>query len=218
MVLGVIAILLRRRRRERTRDRAELDPEPTEITLDPGHAREGSPHPLPQSSGTLVTQLATDTPDLVSLVSPISVPAAGITIMSHLISTCHDTLAVVGHRSSASNLSSSQREEETAKQPLIVLASQELPSSSSTSGQPAQEPAADTQGHISNTQLTDDQVDFVNSLWSANVPATDIARVMERMRVTGSQGSRIRDMGDDDRPGTAPPSYDGLGYGVDEEG
>ena len=217
-VLGVITtILLRRRRRKNTRDKAELDPEPKEITHDPGPAGEGSPHLLPQSPGTLITQSAADIPDLVSLVSPISVPAAGITIISHLISTRHDTLAVVGHRSSASNLSSSQREEETAKQPLIVLTSQELSSSSATSRQPAREPAtADTQGHISNTQLTDDQVDFVNSLWSANVPATDIARVMERMRVTGGQGSGIRDMRDDVRPDTAPPSYDGLSYGVGE--
>jgi hypothetical protein len=159
----------------------------------------------------------TGIPDLVSHVSLISVPAAGITIMSHLISMHHDTLEVVGHRSSTPNLSSSHREEETAKQPLNVLASQELPLSGTISGQPAREPAADTHSHISNAQLTDNQIDFVNSLWSANVPATDIARLMKRIRVTGGQGSGIREMCDGDHPYTAPPSYDGLGSGVSEE-
>jgi hypothetical protein len=138
--------------------------------------------------------------------------------LRHLTSTSLDTLEVIGHRSSSSILSSSRREQEAAKQPPIVLDSQEVSSSGTTSEQPVREPAADTRGHISNTQLTDEQVDFVNSLWSANVPATDIARVMERMRVTGGQGSGSREMRDDDRPGTAPPSYDGLGYGVSEEG
>jgi hypothetical protein len=83
VVLGAIAAkLLRGRSRENIRERAELDPEPKEITFDPGSVGDGSPHPSPQSSDTQITQLATGIPDPVSPVS--SIPAAGITFFASL--------------------------------------------------------------------------------------------------------------------------------------
>lgn len=45
------------------------------------------------------------------------------------------------------------------------------------------------------SQLTPDQLDFVHNLISLNVPAADIAGVMERMRVEGEEGEANRRMG-----------------------
>jgi hypothetical protein len=67
---------------------------------------------------------------------------------------------------------------------------------------------------VANAKLTDEQIDFVRSLWSANVPATDIARVMEYMREgrEGSgQGSMGIDMTGDVKQGMAPP-FDNAVY------
>lgn len=57
---------------------------------------------------------------------------------------------------------------------------------------------------FSDSQLTDEQIDFVRSLWNANVPAADIARVIERMK------SRVSGDGLRSGSGGAPPSYDSL--------
>jgi hypothetical protein len=68
-------------------------------------------------------------------------------------------------------------------------------------------PAANAaHGSAANPQLTDQQADLVSGLWRANVSATDIARVIERMRVeraTGGQGADVNT-----RIDTAPPGYD----------
>ena len=67
---------------------------------------------------------------------------------------------------------------------------------------------------IPNAQLTDGQIDYLSRLARANVPATDVARLMERMRGGGEERGResaavsgeINSSEMD--PGTAPPSYD----------
>ncbi|KIM72316.1 hypothetical protein PILCRDRAFT_742732 [Piloderma croceum F 1598] len=76
--------------------------------------------------------------------------------------------------------------------------------------QPVQEPtrqAANSAENVPSAQLTDEQIDFVGRLSSANVPATDIARLMERMREgragTGEMSGRMDAT-------VAPPSYDTL--------
>jgi hypothetical protein len=67
-------------------------------------------------------------------------------------------------------------------------------------------------GDTTNLQLTDEQIDFVTDLSVANIPSTDVARVMERMRsrsrraTIGSQG----ESGDALDPGIAPPSYNEM--------
>ena len=58
-------------------------------------------------------------------------------------------------------------------------------------------------------QLTDEQADFVNNLYRTNVPATAIARVMERMLAGGPSG--VVDDGplfNDDLGVQSPPSYE----------
>lgn len=81
--------------------------------------------------------------------------------------------------------------------------------------QPVREPmrqAANAAENESSAELTDEQIDFVSRLSSANVPATDIARLMERMR-EGRAGSSRRSGGEmSSRTDTtvAPPSYDAL--------
>jgi len=57
-------------------------------------------------------------------------------------------------------------------------------------------------------QLTDEQADFVNNLHWNNVPASAIARVMERMM--GGGGSEAVEDGplNDNMESQGPPSYD----------
>ena len=73
---------------------------------------------------------------------------------------------------------------------------------------------ANATGDTPNAQLTDDQIDYLSRLARANVPATDVARLMERMRAGGEERGResaavSREINsiqmDHD---TAPPSYD----------
>ena len=67
---------------------------------------------------------------------------------------------------------------------------------------------------ILNVQLMDDQIDYLSRLVRANVPAMDVARLMERMRGGGEErgwestavSGEINSSQID--PGTAPPSYD----------
>jgi hypothetical protein len=66
-------------------------------------------------------------------------------------------------------------------------------------------------GNVSGAPLTDEQVDFVNGLWRANVSAADIARVIERMRSEEAghgQGSENVEMSDMNSS-IAPPRYEG---------
>jgi hypothetical protein len=63
--------------------------------------------------------------------------------------------------------------------------------------------------------LTDDQADFVNSLYTNNVPAAAIARVIERMMagerrpaVEGYASGYLQPERDHIRDSAPPPSYD----------
>jgi len=81
--------------------------------------------------------------------------------------------------------------------------------------QPTHEPtrAANASRNRPNAQLTDEQIDFVSRLSSADVPATDIARLMQRMRAGGAgsgQGSGSGEMHGGMGAGAAPPSYDAM--------
>jgi hypothetical protein len=61
-----------------------------------------------------------------------------------------------------------------------------------------------------NAQLTDEQIDFASGLWRANVPATDVARIIERIRVgeaVSGQGSGRGEIISD----LPPPRYEHIG-------
>jgi hypothetical protein len=60
--------------------------------------------------------------------------------------------------------------------------------------------------NFSDSQLTDEQVDFVRTLWNANVAAADIARVIERMKNGGLDEGAVGGS----NQGGLPPSYDSL--------
>jgi hypothetical protein len=82
--------------------------------------------------------------------------------------------------------------------------------------QRAREPmrqAANAAENVPSAELTDEQIDFVSRLSGANVPATDIARLMERMREGRAGSSRRSGSGEmSGRTDTtvSPPSYDAL--------
>ena len=86
--------------------------------------------------------------------------------------------------------------------------------STTTSVQPAaaRGPMVNMQD-ISPNPLTDEQIDFVSRLSSTDLPPTDIARVIERMRakVEGGQGLGSSGMGNAAGTDTAPPGYNALG-------
>ncbi|MDQ1532098.1 MAG: hypothetical protein QOE37_2215, partial [Microbacteriaceae bacterium] len=63
--------------------------------------------------------------------------------------------------------------------------------------------------NYSDSQLTDEQVDFVQSLWNANVAAADIARVIERMKNEVPDEDGTGAVGGSNLGGL-PPSYDSL--------
>lgn len=81
----------------------------------------------------------------------------------------------------------------------------------SLSDTPAQVPA-----HLSatmpNNLLTDEQINFVRSLWSADVPPADIAHIIERMKVENAGAFQSSSGGKRDSAsagrGQAPPQYD----------
>jgi hypothetical protein len=99
--------------------------------------------------------------------------------------------------------------------PLLPPSQPIAPPTTVTSALPGPIPLANnTQGNAGSTaKLTDEQIDFVRSLWSAKVPATDIARVMEYMREGregGGQGLMGIDMKGDVKPGMESFSYNTL--------
>jgi hypothetical protein len=90
-----------------------------------------------------------------------------------------------------------------------------LPSTSVA--QPRREPmrpAATVPEHVLNAQLTDEQIDLLGRLSSANVPPTDIVRLTERMRAgwaASGQGLASGEMHSVMSTGTAaPPSYHAI--------
>jgi hypothetical protein len=116
---------------------------------------------------------------------------------------------------------SSQNGTTTDKSQTVILALSppSLAASHSIGASPAQpvhqrrRRAVHDSGSVSNAQLTDEQIDLVGKLSSANLPATDIARLVERMRAgeaTSGQGSVSGERRDRVRPDPAPPSYDDI--------
>lgn len=130
-------------------------------------------------------------------------------------------ISTVLNQSPALNPSSPPGHRVPESQPISIvpaLASQSVVLSSPVlSAQPSLRVPAplaiNTQVNATSTaQLTDEQIEFVKSLWSAKVPATEIARVMEWMRDgrdTSSQGLVDTDVKADVKPGT-PSSYNSI--------
>jgi hypothetical protein len=82
------------------------------------------------------------------------------------------------------------------------------PANEASSAEPTREPM---RSNPAIAQLTDEQLGLLSRLSSANVPAADIAQLMERMttgRAAASQGLGRVGIRDDMDPDTAPPSYD----------
>jgi hypothetical protein len=89
------------------------------------------------------------------------------------------------------------------------------PSSPATSSPPETNPeptlsaVIQAQAKVSNVHLTDEQIDFVADLSSANVPPAEVARLMERMRSRRAASGR-NVVNSDVNQDTAPPSYNDI--------
>jgi hypothetical protein len=82
-----------------------------------------------------------------------------------------------------------------------------------TSAQLTRQPSLVVGVNTSIAQLTDEQIGLLSRLSSANVPAADIARLMERMtsgRASNAQGLDSDNASDGVNLDAAPPSYDVL--------
>jgi hypothetical protein len=126
----------------------------------------------------------------------------------------------LANRLSPSNPSLSRNEPVADKEPAIPPLFSPSPSTALSRGAPSaqlthEQSAANGLENISNAQLTDEQIDYVSRLARANVPATDVARLMERMRAgeARGQGSAVvnGEIRSETDQGTAPPSYDTIG-------
>jgi len=154
-----------------------------------------SPTTVPQTTEIFSTPTAT--PDISSLrnsqPTPIELPAAS------------------GNDSSASNPSPVLNKPAMEKQPPIVLA----PPPASPSSQPSLEPvhwaSTDVQDDEVNAELTDEQIDFVTGLSVANIPSTEVARVMQRMRSARATSVRgVGNRGVNQVTAASPPSYKAI--------
>jgi hypothetical protein len=62
---------------------------------------------------------------------------------------------------------------------------------------------------LPNNLLTDEQIKFVRTLWAANVPPTDIAHMIERMKVENGAAESVSRGGiNNANSGQEPPRYD----------
>lgn len=119
--------------------------------------------------------------------------------------------AALGKYSSASNPSPVLNKPVMEKQPPVILA----PPPESASSQPSLEPmhwaSTDVQDDGANAELTDEQIDFVTGLSNANIPSTEVARVMQRMRSgRATSGGGIRNRGVNQVNAFLPPSYEAI--------
>ena len=90
--------------------------------------------------------------------------------------------------------------------PPVGSSSGTTPAQPTPTHTPMRSEVVDARDNTSNVPLTDEQINFVTGLSQANAPATDVARVMERMRVGRAISSHEVQSVDMDL-GTAPPSY-----------
>jgi len=70
---------------------------------------------------------------------------------------------------------------------------------------------ANAQG-ISAAKLTDEQIDSVTRLLNTGVPATDVARVIERMKTVREQELTSAHMSSGADAETAPPGYGAINH------
>ena len=101
----------------------------------------------------------------------------------------------------------------TKNLPVILAPPSIIPSSSATASPNSQRTysaSSNTQDNSADIPLTDEEVDFVNSLRRNNVPAADIARVMQGMRIPGGQASGGGETSNGRDADIAPPNYDDV--------
>ena len=196
----IILFFVRRRAQKRETVEQSLELQP--VIFDPTPVGEASSSPHLPFSATQSRAIIPNHPH------PLSTSTS-----SPNIASSHDLIAwgpeIPANAPFNSNLHYSGSEAEV-KPPAIILAPP--PSSTVTTHQLARS-AAQAPGNAPGTRLTNEQADFVNSLWRANVPAADIALVMERMRAEEAGHGESSWSGE--RGGSemspAPPSYDGTG-------
>jgi hypothetical protein len=216
VLIAIVTGLLWSRRNQHKRETVGLDPESKLVIHDSRSIGEGRSRPYPPLHSAHATQTATTIPP-----NPPDLPSTQI-IEQNLISlhylepTNLELPVALANASSGLNASLSWDETVANKQPSAILAplppspSVALSNEASSTREPIHSTASAPE-NVSNTQLTDEELDLLSRLSSDNVPARDIARLVQRMRAgraSGGQGMDSGDMSDGMTRDTAPPSYD----------
>jgi hypothetical protein len=215
LVMTATALLCARRKKHK-RETAGLDSGPRAVILDSRSMAEGNSGmhtPLPNNH-TPLTKIVPNPANRLSDTRPVPNPV----LMRDLTSTSLDITTTVANTSFHSTASPSQNNELADNQPPIILAlpPPSLPVEYSTGTAPVQ-PARDYVSPVGNmhglqtVDLTDEQIDSVAGLLSTNVPPTDIARIVVRMREQGGasrEGLRSGEMSGGIDTDAAPPAYD----------
>jgi hypothetical protein len=196
VVLGIIAIALvyarRQRSLRRTRERAALDSKPKPFVVESAALDEGRSHPDPPTSRSVT---GTELPQDLMPRSP-NVPIAPENISSD------------SHSSPWQSVLSDR------KQPIVLSPPQSGSSAAPAVGNTSTQPTgrelvatvANAQG-VSATELTDEQIDSVTRLLNTGAAATDVARVIERMKAMTEQGLASTGISYGMGTETAPPGY-----------
>ena len=181
MIAAIVVTLSCRRNRKHARRVVELDPEPKPVLPD---LNSESSAVNPQPAIPYATEPFQPVPNIDDPSSPFpSVTSASYTAPSQHLSF------------------------KELNPPLIPTSIETETCLSSAVLTQVSKPSDNT---VSENQLTDEQIDFVRDLWSANVPAADIARMIERMKASqAGQGSRSTVVGvTSSVPSQEPPGYD----------
>jgi|SRR5882762_1451748 len=202
VVLGIIAIALvyarRQRSLRRTRERAALDSEPKPFVVESAALDEGRSHPDPPFSKLPSTSRSVTGTELSQDLMPRSpnVPIAPENISSDSHSSPWQS--VLSDRKQPIVLSPPQSGSSAA--PAVGNTSTQL------TGRELVATVANAQG-VSATELTDEQIDSVTRLLNTGAAATDVARVIERMKAMTEQGLASTGISYGMGTETAPPGY-----------
>jgi hypothetical protein len=207
--LGIIAIAFRyARRKRRAQEQAALDSEPKPFVVGSAAVDEGRTrpdHPMLNPHSTSESRLVTGTEltqDLIPRSPDLPIAPANIFSDSEAspFSPRHSVLPGRKRR---------------AARPPPMPSSSAAPAVSAIrawpTGRELVASVANAQG-ISAAKLTDEQIDSVTRLLNTGVPATDVARVIERMKTVREQELTSAQMSSGADAETAPPGYGAINH------
>ncbi|KAH7928206.1 hypothetical protein BV22DRAFT_1044868 [Leucogyrophana mollusca] len=208
IVAAVFALMFFRRRKRSGNQMVDLHSEPKVTPYDPYAAYDPPPHSTSPTARTIADTLSTT-----SILSPNRRNENGDVTQARLPPTPTPFTSSASSSSipqdRKSRLALANDVDGTSAAFSAGHAAGPAPSVSQSSSEPAQSPQ--TARQALSPSLTDEQADFINSLYNNNVPAAAIARVMERM--LADRGSGLNEWETETRLSraystTAPPAYE----------